>query len=286
MMANQRKSYKRASFSDLKQIALVLVGLWLASEIIKLMTSGGSFILFFVLAGVGVIFLRLRKHQQMKFDENLNNAMQLHENGLISYFHQTRSVDHFGNLDDTKWQEKIDIFLKTQVIPECRDYHAWRATQKGQIAAQKVSRFTHEKVAQNQRVNPLAQIDASSLTPSDYERYCGDILMQCGWAVQLTKATRDGGADFIAEKDGHRLVAQCKRYAQPVGNKAVQEVHSAVRLYNGNIACVIAPMGFTAQAQREAHSLQIGLLHHSALQSFAEQLNSPALSRLKRHAAN
>ena len=143
-----------------------------------------------------------------------------------------------------------------------------------------------KRLRKNKVSNPLAQVDASSLTPTDYEHHCGEILTQCGWTVQLTQATRDGGADFVAEKDGHRLVAQCKRYAQPVGNKAVQEVHSAVHLYNGNVACVIAPMGFTAQARREAHSLQIGLLHHSALQAFAEQLESPVLSRLKRHAVN
>ncbi|WP_420794398.1 restriction endonuclease [Sphingosinicella microcystinivorans] len=100
------------------------------------------------------------------------------------------------------------------------------------------------------------------------------MLHHCGWSVQMTPATRDGGADFVAEKGRHRLVAQCKRYAQPVGNKAVQEVHSAVRLYHGTIACVIAPMGFTSQARREAHGLSVTLLHHSALKAFAEKFDA------------
>jgi restriction system protein len=31
----------------------------------------------------------------------------------------------------------------------------------------------------------------------------------------------------VAERDGVRLVVQCKRYAKPVGNGAVQEVVAA-----------------------------------------------------------
>ena len=282
----RRKIINLKDIPRLRNLFLVLIGLWLLSQIADLFASAASFGLFFLIAVGAAIFLKFRQREKALFDDKIDNAMSLHENGLISYFHQTRSVDNFGNLDDAKWQAKVDIFLRTQVVAERSDYRAWRLTRQGQIAAEKVNKFTREKVAQNKVSNPLAQVDASSLTPTDYERLCGEILTQCGWTVQLTQATRDGGADFVAEKDGHRLVAQCKRYAQSVGNKAVQEVHSAVRLYNGNVACVIAPMGFTAQAQREAHSLQIGLLHHSALQAFAEQLESPVLNRLKRHAVN
>ena len=282
----RRKIINLKDIPRLRNLFLVLIGLWLLSQIADLFASAASFGLFFLIAVGAAIFLKFRQREKALFDDKIDNAMSLHENGLISYFHQTRSVDNFGNLDDAKWQAKVDIFLRTQVVAERSDYRAWRLTRQGQIAAEKVNKFTREKVAQNKVSNPLAQVDASSLTPTDYERLCGEILTQCGWTVQLTQATRDGGADFVAEKDGHRLVAQCKRYAQPVGNKAVQEVHSAVRLYNGNVACVIAPNGFTAQARREAHSLQIGLLHHSSLQAFAEQLESPVLNRLKRHAVN
>jgi restriction system protein len=122
--------------------------------------------------------------------------------------------------------------------------------------------------------NSLTNIDTADLTPIEYERHCAEILQQHGWDIQLTQATRDGGADFIAEKADVRLVVQCKRYNHPVGNKAVQEITSAVRLYGGNVACVVAPNGYTRQAQNEATGLSVHLLHHSALPAFADKLLS------------
>ena len=118
----------------------------------------------------------------------------------------------------------------------------------------------------------MARIDHANLTPVEYERHCGAFLEQDGWDVCYTPASGDGGADFIAEKCGIRLIAQVKNYSKPVGNKAVQEANSAVRLYNGTSACVIAPRGFTPQAQREAQTLGIELLHHTELAVFAIDL--------------
>ena len=45
------------------------------------------------------------------------------------------------------------------------------------------------------------------------------------------------------------LVAQCKRFAKPVGNKAVQEVVAGLKFYKANIGVVIAPNGFTNSAE-------------------------------------
>lgn len=132
--------------------------------------------------------------------------------------------------------------------------------------------LTAHKVSLHKAANPLNGIDANSLTPIEYERYCADLLTAKGCVVQMTPTTRDGGADFVAEKQDCRLVVQCKRYGQPVGNKAVQEVTSALLLYSGNVACVVAPKGFTRQAQHEAHAQRVELLHHSALAAFAERL--------------
>lgn len=233
-------------------------------------------VLIAALVGGAWIWIRMawRKRSHDHLMEKLSTAMQSHEAALISYFYQSRREDQFGNVDDSRWQTMINTFLRTQVVSGVIDFAQWRAGKIGQQAAKAVDDFTRLRISEGRAANPLAHVEASSLTPTEYERHCGDLLRERGWQIRMTPPTRDGGADFIAEKGPHRLVVQCKRYSQPVGNKAVQEVNSAVRLYNGNLACVVAPSGFTAQAQREAHGLSIHLLHHSSLQTFADMLEA------------
>jgi restriction system protein len=204
--------------------------------------------------------------------DDLTVAIGEHENALISYFHQSRSEDQFGNIDDNRWQKHVDTFLRTKIATHTSDFTSWRNSLLGKQAAEIVNAKTTALVEAHRISNPLASVDVGTLTPTEYEQHCAAILQEAGWNVRITQATRDGGADFVAEKNDWRLVAQCKRYAQPVGNKAVQEVNSAVRLYNGNIACVVAPSGFTRQAQTEAHSLSVHLLHHSTLADFAAKI--------------
>lgn len=168
------------------------------------------------------------------------------------------------------------MFLYHQVGVNDINIREFKNTQKCKKIIRQIENFIEREIRDREENNDLSTVDTSDLTPLEYEHYCADILRHCGWSVQMTPATRDGGADFIAEKGRNRLVAQCKRYAQPVGNKAVQEVHSAVRLYHGTAACVIAPMGFTSQARREAHGLSVALLHHSALKAFAEKFDAHA----------
>lgn len=71
--------------------------------------------------------------------------------------------------------------------------------------------------------------------------------------------------DVKASKDGIDLVAQCKRFAKPVGNKAVQEVVAGIKYYAANKGIVIAPNGFTKSAERLAESNNIDLIHHSEI---------------------
>lgn len=218
-------------------------------------------------------FRRFRmKEENTKIHNRLIELIDQHESALISYYHQSRSEDLFGNCDESRWHQRIDTLLRTQLVPGIENYSIWRQSKIGQRAAEAVDRITAQKIAMHGRSNPLAKIDVFELTPIEYEHHCADMLRGKGWSIQLTPATRDGGADFVAEKANVRIVFQCKRYSHPVGNKAVQEVTSAVQLYNGNVACVVAPSGYTRQAEREATGLSVHLIHHSALPAFADKL--------------
>ena len=69
--------------------------------------------------------------------------------------------------------------------------------------------------------------------------------------------------DVIAKKDTRTLVAQCKRFMKPVGNKAVQEIVAGMKYYEATEGVVIAPNGYTNSAKNLAEANNIKLIHHS-----------------------
>lgn len=101
--------------------------------------------------------------------------------------------------------------------------------------------------------------------PYEYEDMCGQLLGNNGWKVIPTPKSGDQGADVIAERDGLRIVLQCKLYSQPVGNKAVQEVYSAREYYGAALAYVVSNATYTKSAKLLANSLGVELIHHDQL---------------------
>ena len=60
-----------------------------------------------------------------------------------------------------------------------------------------------------------------------FEYTCASILRKRGFSnVDVTKGSGDQGIDVLAWKGGTKYGIQCKLYASPVGNKAVQEAYA------------------------------------------------------------
>lgn len=280
VMARRSRSFfdQMRSWPLSLQMILVLGGLGFLINYIDEILPVALTILFgsSLLAGCFVLFRRQsQRYSRKSLQERLTVQMSQHEAALVSYFRQSISRDSFGNVDENKWHKHVETFLSRQVVPDVADYSAWRSSRVGCEAAATVGRFTRQKDELKRRENPLSAMEAHQVSASEYEQLCADILNALGWNAQVTQASRDHGADVIAEKQGLRVVIQCKRYSQPVGNKAVQEVHSALNLYAGDVGCVVAPSGFTPQARREANGLAVKLLHHSELDNLDEMLGTP-----------
>jgi len=108
--------------------------------------------------------------------------------------------------------------------------------------------------------------------PYTYESAVSDIFTNLGWNGYATPSSGDQGADVIAEKNGRRLIIQCKLYSSPVGNKAVQEVAAAAGYYEADISAVVTNSTFTKSAKQLAESLGVFLLHHSQIEAFDDLL--------------
>jgi len=128
------------------------------------------------------------------------------------------------------------------------------------------------KEENQEEYEPVAteQSQESDNNPYEYERKIGRKFELCGWTSTVTKSSGDQGADVIIEKGEHRGVVQCKLYSQPVGNKAVQEVHAAKGFYDANFATVVTNQDFTPSARMLATKLNVHLVHESEIRLFSE----------------
>ena len=106
------------------------------------------------------------------------------------------------------------------------------------------------------RIKRRSGIDG--LDGSEFERYCADALENAGFThVRTTPASRDFGADVLAQKDGVTYAVQCKRYDRPVGVSSVQEVYAARDFYGMMVGAVMTNSEFTAPARQMAEKLGI-----------------------------
>jgi len=62
------------------------------------------------------------------------------------------------------------------------------------------------------------------LTPAEFERETARLLVLLGWSAFATRMSGDGGVDVRGEKDGRRLVAQCKHWHAAVGKEPIKAI--------------------------------------------------------------
>lgn len=113
----------------------------------------------------------------------------------------------------------------------------------------------------NQISTGFEENESDSLTPYDYEECVAEHLRKAGYKkVYTTKKSGDYGADVVGiSPNGKKVCVQCKKYVNPVGVKAVQEIYSAKAYYNCELAYVYTTSSFTSQAQELADRIGVEL---------------------------
>ena len=110
------------------------------------------------------------------------------------------------------------------------------------------------------------------MSPPEFEVYCADELRQCGWNARVTTQSGDQGVDIIAEKNGVRVVLQCKLYTGAVGNKSVQEVVAARAHERAHYGVVVSNSRYTKAAEQLAATNEIKLIHYRDLMNLENLL--------------
>lgn len=102
----------------------------------------------------------------------------------------------------------------------------------------------------------------------EFEYYCAGLLEDCGFSeVEVTRASGDFGVDILAQKEGVTYAIQCKRYNEPVGIRAVQEIYFGRDYYDCMVGCVMTNQYFTQPAVDAAQKLKILLWDRDFLEA-------------------
>ncbi|CAM4503977.1 restriction system protein [Paenibacillus endophyticus] len=119
---------------------------------------------------------------------------------------------------------------------------------------------------------------------SEFEMYLYRLFLELGYdGVYKTVGARDFGADVVfTDRDGIRNVIQAKRYTDPVGISAVQEVFSCMRYYKAKKAIVIASAKFTEPCETLAGVNHVKLLDRDDLISMIEAFKKDDIRAIKK----
>ncbi len=113
---------------------------------------------------------------------------------------------------------------------------------------------------------------ASHTNGYEFEVFVSTTLQNSNWSTRLTSKSGDQGLDVLAFDDYYRVAVQCKRYGNPVGNSAVQEVHAAADCFGATHAVVVTTSSYTPAAQQLAQALGVILLHEDQLTDLRRHL--------------
>lgn len=111
------------------------------------------------------------------------------------------------------------------------------------------------------RINVSSLEELRRLDPYQFEKVVGDYFRDCGYVVQQTKRSNDGGKDLIMYKCGQTYYVEVKRYGKgnPVSRPLIQKLVGACHPV-GAKGIFITTSRFTKEAIDEAHRSNIELI--------------------------
>jgi restriction endonuclease len=205
----------------------------------------------------GILRHRAAERAQRRFDALVGAYLPV----LRRKQRQLVRVDDYGLVDRSRWEREVGYFFERVVFASLAQPEA-RRVREG------LARFKERLEEAVAAGGPDAAVEARFArvrTGQEFELFCAGELEHGGWRVTLTGASRDQGADLVAERKGDRLVVQCKLLGRPVGNYAVQEVVAARSHQHANRALVASNQRFTASCIELAAANGVELCHWGEL---------------------
>ena len=215
---------------------------------------------------VGVIILVNKQYAKNEAANLAAIGMQIvNEHALVlrRRMEQTVTEGAYGETIVNDWHKEQKYFFYNIFSPLFIERFPNHVRYTTQYLEQSCYNFIAQVCANTEL--PIYEDGAYLSDPIEFERWCAQRLRDNGWRARMTKGSGDQGVDVFAEKDGRRIVLQCKLYSNPVGNKAVQEAHAAKVFENANAAFVVTNSSYTKSARALAQRTGVRLIHMDEL---------------------
>jgi len=178
---------------------------------------------------------------------------------------QARTDGYKGDFKQWNWEQDRELlrYLDATMPTDSTGFGREYASQQAR------NRMLEEVVGRD-----IGLDDVNYMEGWEFERYMVDILGRSGYSVESTRLSGDQGVDMLLEMEDRKIAVQLKRYARPVGNKAVQEVLAGRVHYAAQEAWVITTSSFTRSAMELARSTGVRLIDGHELREWLSELNS------------
>jgi len=186
---------------------------------------------------------------------------------------ESTHADRYGTVRQDGWAREKATFIDSRIAPRLRD-----AGYGNLLPALLPTIDTEIERRANALVDPsrseaaagtgyLNGADHEAIDPelSDYATRCASALQSAGWTTDPSPAAYSKAVDIFAERDGRKLLLQCKGGGAPVGVEAVQQVYTLKDRRHVDIAAIVTHAPFTRAAQQMASANGVHALHDEDL---------------------
>jgi hypothetical protein len=262
---------RRKKSSEAATLLVAIAGLFCVYQVLNALSQSNVLPLLLLAAAVlGVLIIIVPIWRRNRVLERVDAITNQHIDALVRQRAILIRNDPYGKPILDKWHSEVDRFITHHVRPALSPSQQPIVDKRRAIISQRILQRVEDATTQRPALLTLPE----NMTPAGFEAYCAETLRACGWQVSLTPLCRDQGVDVIAEKNGARVVLQCKLYSNPVGNKAVQEIVAGRTHQQAHYGVVVTNSTYTTSAQELAATNGIGLLHHTNLSQLEQLLRT------------
>jgi restriction system protein len=252
-------------------LLMAIGAIWLI--VLLLEQIGGGIVLAVLLGGAAAlaypVIRHLRRvHARRTLLEKAQAIVDEQLSPLVIKRAQLVWQDEYGKLQVEKWSKEKDRFIAQHIKPLLTPMERWLIAREVAL----IVSLIENRVDAGTQDQAVFRAFSDAMTPAEFENFCAEGLRRAGWAARVTMRSRDQGVDVVAEKDDVKVVIQCKLYARPVGNKAVQEVAAAKAHEQASHGIVVTNSSYTLAARHLAHTNGVRLLHYSQLRNLQNLL--------------
>jgi restriction system protein len=180
--------------------------------------------------------------------------------------------DRFGTVHADGWQREKVSFVSSRIAPRLRDAGYDTVLPSllpviDSVIERHANSLVEPASTETDRQNGNDDIATSEVDAelSSYASRCTALLHNAGWTTDPNPVAYGKAVDILAERDGRKLLLQCKAGTAPIGVEAVQQVHTLKDRRHADIAAIVSSAPFTRAAHQMASANGVHALHDEDL---------------------